>query len=64
MLGLETVPDCEYLFHNRFSKKWDIFWDMINEKSPSGCPEEAFSGAQENRTPDLLNAIQTLYQLS
>jgi hypothetical protein len=33
-------------------KKWVIFWDTINEKSPSGCPEEDFSGASELFTWD------------
>jgi len=39
------MPGCEYLFFAGFLKKWDIFWDIKYEKSPSDYSERDFCGA-------------------
>ena len=36
----------------------------VTKKRPAFSSESFFSGAKESRTPDLLHAMQALYQLS
>lgn len=57
-----TITGFGYLHRRGFSNKMDNPLSLMEDLS--GTCQENFGGAKGSRTPDLLNAIQALYQLS